>query len=76
MQVGGFEYGKPIALSKVNRTRKQVLANGWQPSRCRHVVADDDNADGYEYGDDGIPDVLGAVPGTPQTAGVGAPKVL
>ena len=52
------------------------MANGWQPSRCRHVVADDDNADGYEYGDDGIPDVLGAVPGTPQTAGVGAPKVL
>ena len=40
------------------------------------MVADDDNADGYEYGDDGIPDVLGAVPGTPQTAGVGAPKVL
>ena len=35
------------------------------------MVADDDNADGYEYGDDGIPDVLGAVPGTPQTAGVG-----
>ena len=40
------------------------------------MVDADDNADGYAYGDDGIPDVLGAVPGTPQTAGVGAPKVL
>ena len=58
-KVGGVEYGTPMTLSTETRTRKSVLANDWQSYRCRHAVDDDDDADGYAYGDDGLPEVLG-----------------